>query len=165
MDLNNLSFRTEVKDPDVAIVRDMVSGTGFFNQEEIDIAVELVEERLNKGVASGYEFIFLELNGKTIAYSCFGRIPLTKSSFDLYWIVTDTEYRNRGLGKILLKETENDILGKNGSAIYAETSSREQYLPTRKFYENNNYTLKARFEDYYDQGDDLVFYVKRLTEL
>lgn len=144
-------------------VREMVTGTGFFNREEIDIAAELVMERLEKGEASGYEFIFLELDETTVAYSCFGRIPLTKSSYDLYWIVTNTQWRNRGLGKILLKETEEAILKENGSAVYAETSSREQYLPTRKFYENNGYLLKARFEDYYDRGDDLVFYVKGLA--
>ncbi|MBU2650936.1 MAG: GNAT family N-acetyltransferase [Bacteroidetes bacterium] len=161
--MESISFRKEVRKSDVETVREMVTGTGFFNREEIDIAAELVMERLEKGEASGYEFIFLELDETTVAYSCFGRIPLTKSSYDLYWIVTNTQWRNRGLGKILLKETEEAILKENGSAVYAETSSREQYLPTRKFYENNGYLLKARFEDYYDRGDDLVFYVKGLA--
>jgi len=161
--MESISFRKEVRKSDVETVKEMVTGTGFFNREEIDIAAELVMERLEKGEASGYEFIFLELGETTVAYSCFGRIPLTKSSYDLYWIVTNTQWRNRGLGKILLKETEEAILEQNGIAVYAETSSREQYLPTRKFYENNGYLLKARFEDYYDRGDDLVFYVKRLA--
>ena len=161
--MESISFRKEVRKSDVETVKEMVTGTGFFNREEIDIAAELVMERLEKGEDSGYEFIFLELGETTVAYSCFGRIPLTKSSYDLYWIVTNTQWRNRGLGKILLKETEEAILEQNGIAVYAETSSREQYLPTRKFYENNGYLLKARFEDYYDRGDDLVFYVKRLA--
>ena len=162
MEIKDYKLRTSVYPADVETVRAMAAGTGFFNPEEIEIAAELVGERLEKGETSGYEFIFLQINNNTVAYSCYGRIPLTKSSFDLYWIVTRADYRNKGLGKILLKETEDAIRKMGGTAVYAETSSREQYLPTRKFYENNGYDLKARFEDYYDRGDDLVYYVKRL---
>ncbi len=158
-----INYRKEVFETDVEIVRKMVEGTGFFNEEEIGIAAELVTERLEKGETSGYEFIFLEMDGRVCAYSCYGRIPLTQSSYDLYWIVTDAAFRNKGLGRMLLAVTEKDVAEQGGTAIYAETSSREQYLPTRKFYEHNGYALKARFEDYYADGDDLVFYVKRLA--
>lgn len=164
MTLKDIKFRISVYPTDVDTVRFMVAGTGFFHPEEIDVAAELVQERLEKGEASGYEFIFLQINNITVAYSCYGRIPLTKSSYDLYWIVTRSDHRNRGLGKILLAETENDIRKRGGTAVYAETSSREQYLPTRSFYEHNGYTLKARFEDYYDECDDLVYYAKRLDK-
>lgn len=160
-----IKFRTEVYPTDIEIVRKLTSGTGFFNGEEIAIAAELATERLEKGNASGYEFIFLEVDGVAMAYSCYGRIPLTKSSYDLYWIVTDTAYRNKGFGKALLRETEKDIINRGGTALYAETSSRGQYIPTRMFYEHNGYTLKARFEDYYDTGDDLVMFVKRFDLL
>jgi len=160
--MNKISFRTEVQVEDFRIVREIVTTTGFFHNEEIEIAVELAEECYNEGEASGYEFIFLELEGKTVAYSCYGLIPLTKSSFDLYWIATHEDYRNKGLGKILLTKTEDDIKARKGTAVYAETSSRELYLPTRQFYLKNGYTLKAQFEDYYDKGDDLVYFVKKV---
>jgi ribosomal protein S18 acetylase RimI-like enzyme len=163
MELINANYRKETIPADIESVRNMVAGTGFFNHDEIEIAAELVAERLEKGAESGYDFIFLEIDGVVVAYSCYGRIPLTKNSFDLYWIVTDTVYRNKGLGRKLLLETEREILLDGGITVYAETSSRDQYIPTRKFYESNGYTLKARFEDYYEEGDDLVFYVKRLV--
>ncbi|MBU0488043.1 MAG: GNAT family N-acetyltransferase [Bacteroidetes bacterium] len=162
MEITKVSFRTGVKPEDMEHVREIVTSSGFFYPVEIDVAVELVEERLKQGEASGYEFIFLEVEGITVAYSCYGLISLTKSSYDLYWIATHENQRGNGLGRILLAETERDIAARGGTAIYAETSSRGQYLPTRMFYEKNNYTLKARFEDYYDQGDDLVFYVKKV---
>lgn len=157
-----IQLRTIVKASDVEAVKEIVTTTGFFHPEEIDIAVELVEERLAKGAASGYEFIFLEWDGITVAYSCYGLIPLTKSSYDLYWIATHADYRGKGLGKMLLLETEKDIKSCGGTAVYAETSSRELYEPTRQFYLRNGYDLKAQFEDYYDQGDNLVYFVKRL---
>jgi hypothetical protein len=43
-----------------------------------------------------------------------------------------------------------------------EASSKEQYIPTRAFYENNQYLLKARFEDFYAPDDDKVVYVKTM---
>ncbi|HEY9114284.1 MAG TPA: GNAT family N-acetyltransferase [Bacteroidales bacterium] len=161
--MNKISFRTEVQVEDFRTVREIVTTTGFFHSEEIEIAVELAEERYNKGEASGYEFIFLELEGKTVAYSCYGLIPLTKSSYDLYWIATHADYRNKGLGKILLQKTEDDIKARKGTAVYAETSSRDLYISTRQFYLKNGYTLKAQFEDYYDKGDDLVYFVKKVS--
>lgn len=160
--MNNITLRKEITASDPATIREIVTSTGFFGEDEIDVAVELAEERLEKGEASGYEFIFLEIEGKTVAYSCFGLIPCTKNSYDLYWIATHHDYRNRGLGKQLLKATEEDIKALKGGGIYVETASRKQYTPTRIFYEKNGYELKAQFEDYYDKGDDLVYYVKRL---
>jgi GNAT superfamily N-acetyltransferase len=162
MEINQNQFRTEVRAADVRVVREIVKTTGFFHGEEIEIAVELVEERLEKGEASGYNFIFLEYEGETVAYSCYGLIPLTKSSYDLYWIAVHSDHRGRGFGKILLAETEKDIKARRGTAIYAETSSRDLYIPTRQFYLRNGYALKAQFEDYYDKGDDLVYFVKKL---
>ncbi|MCJ7579768.1 MAG: GNAT family N-acetyltransferase [Candidatus Aminicenantes bacterium] len=162
MEINKIQFRTEVRASDVLVVREIVTTTGFFHREEIGIAVELVKERLEKGEASGYEFIFLELDGQAVAYSCYGLIPLTKSSYDLYWIAVHSDHRGKGLGKVLLTETENDIKSRSGTAIYAETSSRDLYIPTRQFYLSNGYDLKAQFEDYYDKGDDLVYFVKKL---
>ncbi len=160
--MNNITLRKEITASDPATIREIVTSTGFFGEDEIDVAVELAEERLEKGEASGYEFIFLEVDGKTVAYSCYGLIPCTKNSYDLYWIATHLDYRNRGLGKQLLKATEEEIKALKGGGIYVETASRKQYTPTRMFYEKNGYELKAQFEDYYDKGDDLVYYVKRL---
>lgn len=61
--MNRIQLRTKVKASDVEAVKEIVTTTGFFHPEEIDIAIELVEERLAKGAASGYEFIFWTLTG------------------------------------------------------------------------------------------------------
>ena len=145
-------------------IEEIVRSTGFFRKDEVLVAVELIEERLSKGVESGYEFLFAEIDGKTIAYSCYGLIPCTIHSYDLYWIVTHNDYRSRGIGRALLTETEKAVRNAGGQGIYAETSSKEQYAPTRAFYEKNGYVLKARFKDFYDIGDDKCVYVKYLFQ-
>ena len=138
----------------------MVKASGFFYDEEVEVAVELVEERLAKGDRSGYYFLFAERNGKVVGYTCFGPIPCTKSSYDLYWIVVHNDYRNKGLGKKLLQKSEDIIARRGGTRIYAETSSRAQYDPTRAFYQKAGYREEAVIRDFYAPGDSKVIYVK-----
>ena len=106
--------------------------------------------------------MFAEVDGQTVAYACFGLIPCTLFSFDLYWIATHEDFRGRGLGKIVLREVEKVVAASGGKSVYIETSYLPKYEPTRAFYLKNNYTEKARFEDFYDDGDDKVVYVKKL---
>ncbi len=158
----NLSFRTEPVSEDVDSIRKIVESTGFFYQHEVDVAVELIEERLNKGAASGYHFVFADIDGVTAAYSCFGHDEMTRSCFELYWIVTHNDYRGMGIGKKLLRVTYDQARKLGCTMIIAETSGRDQYKPTRDFYESAGYTLEATLKDYYDKGDDKCFYVMRL---
>jgi len=154
-------YRTEVTIQDIEKVNEIVSSTKFFHDDELVIAVELVNERLQKGLASGYEFIFAEIAGKTVAYSCYGEIPATLGSYDLYWLVTHQSYRGQGIGKQLLAVTEKAIRQRQGRAIYVETAAREQYAPTHHFYERCQYIKEAQLKDFYAVGDDKIIYVKR----
>ncbi len=49
---------------------------GLLLQEEASIAEELVYERMAKGEASGYFFLFAEEAGRLLGYTCFGPIPV-----------------------------------------------------------------------------------------
>src|SRR3954467_12244433 len=53
-----LVFRDEPCPADAAAIREIVASTGFFHEDEIEVAVELVEERLSRGLASEYHFLF-----------------------------------------------------------------------------------------------------------
>ena len=57
-----LTLRYEVAEADIQRVREIVDSTGFFHPPEVDVAVELVEERLRRGDASGYFFAFVGLH-------------------------------------------------------------------------------------------------------
>jgi ribosomal protein S18 acetylase RimI-like enzyme len=159
-DAGPVELRREIGPGDPAVVEEIVRSTGFFREDEVAVAVELARERLDKGAESGYAFIFADSGERTVGYSCFGLIPCTLHSFDLYWIATRKDHMNRGIGRRLLEETESDIRNLGGTGIYVETSSRKLYAPTRAFYEKNGYLVKARFEDFYDRGDDKIVYVK-----
>ena len=160
MNTEDLKIREEPTESDINAIEDIIQSTGFFREDEILIAVELVKERLVKGLASGYEFLFADYHGKTVAYSCYGLIPCTVHSYDLYWIASHNDFRNMGIGSYMLELTEKEIRRSCGYGIYIETSGKEQYLPTRSFYEKNNYVLKAKLDHFYDKDDDKLIYVK-----
>lgn len=157
------AFCYTVQKADVDRVGKLVAATNFFTPEEVAIARELVEARLEKGDASGYRFVLMEEKGALLGYACYGRIFGTDASFDLYWIAVDSNHQSRGLGRRILAATEAAILAQGGKRVYVETSGRAQYDPTRAFYEKNGYQVGARFTDFYRTGDDKVVYVKVLA--
>jgi ribosomal protein S18 acetylase RimI-like enzyme len=158
------ALRREVVPGDTGAVRAITGSTGFFRPDEIGVAVSLVEERLAKGLESGYEFLFAEVENQTAGYACFGPIACTVVSYDLYWIAVHADFQGRGLGKMLLRESERTIEELGGRRIYIETSSRPQYDPTRKFYLACGYREEAVLEDFYAPDDSKVMYVKVLTQ-
>ena len=157
-----LKIRPKVIESDLAAVRDIADSTGFFRHDEIDVAVELAGEALAKGDQSGYYFLFAEKQGETVGFACFGPIPCTIGSFDLYWIAVNQNQQGQGIGHILLKETEAAVEKLKGRKIYIETSSLPKYDPTRHFYLAAHYSEVARFKDFYNAGDDKVVYSKDL---
>jgi ribosomal protein S18 acetylase RimI-like enzyme len=157
-------LRFSVLPQDREAVRALVDRTGFFNRDEVGIAVELVESHLADGEASGYQFIFAELNGALAGYACYGAIPCTIASYDLYWIAVEPNFQRHGIGRVLISAIESQVSASGGERIYIDTSGRDQYRPTRAFYERRGYRCEARLADFYAPGDDRVIYVKRLAK-
>ena len=156
------SLRQEVTPADREVVRAIVTSTGFFHPYEVEVAVELVEERLAKGAQSGYQFLFAEREGVVQGYACYGPIACTQASYDLFWIAVEPSARGQGLGRMLLAESEARIRQAGGLRVYAETSNRPHYAPTRRFYERSGYRREAVLKDFYAPGDDKAIYVKVL---
>jgi GNAT superfamily N-acetyltransferase len=160
-----MPWRDEPRDSDRYAVRRLVEATGFFCPEEEEIAVELVEETLAHGKASGYAFLFLDGAARPDdlrGYTCFGAIPSRPGCYDLYWIVVAPAEQRHGLGKRLLEETERRALAQGATEMFIDTSGRAQYLPTRSFYERMGYKTFEIVSDFYAPGDDKVVYRKAL---
>jgi ribosomal protein S18 acetylase RimI-like enzyme len=155
-----VTLRDDVVPKDRELVRAIVERTGFFRTDEVEVAVELIEERLARGAASGYSFLFAEIENGPVAYACYGAVACTIGSFDLYWIAVDPRFQRHGVGRRLMSAVEGRIAAAGGRRIYIDTSGREQYAATRAFYERNGYRCEARLVDFYAPGDDRVIYVK-----
>jgi ribosomal protein S18 acetylase RimI-like enzyme len=159
MDLN-VTFRKDVRPSDRETVRKIVEATGYFSGDETTMAVELVEERLKLGDASGYHFLFAEAEGAVIGYAVYGPCPATLHSYDIYWMAVYPDFQGRGLGRKLLAMCESLIQEQGGRQIYMDTSGRAQYEPTRRLYVALDYLQAAYLPDYYAPGDAKITYVK-----
>jgi ribosomal protein S18 acetylase RimI-like enzyme len=155
-------LRHGVRHEDVEAVHQLVLATGFFNEEETTVAAELVQASLEQGEASGYFFIFAERDDRLAGYVCYGPIPGTTGSYYIYWVVVAPSWQNCGLGRQLINECEHDIRQRRGRRIYVETAGREQYVPTRAFYERLGYYPVACLPEFYAMGDAKVIYEKVL---
>jgi ribosomal protein S18 acetylase RimI-like enzyme len=147
-------------------IQEIVTAAGNFSDEEIDTAMELVDEALREGEASGYIIVVAstpERAGEIDGYACYGPTPLTEGVFDLYWIAVHPKTQGRGIGRILVEYAEQDIRSRGGRMLLIETSSRDEYAPTIAFYERTNYELAARIKNFYHVGDDKLIFSKELV--
>jgi GNAT superfamily N-acetyltransferase len=156
-------LRSAVRPGDAAAVRRLVEATGFFHPAEVDIAAELVIETLARPESADYRFLFADdREGLLAGYACFGPIPLTVGSWDLYWIAVDPSRQRTGLGRLLLAASEARARAEGAARFFVDTSGRPQYEPTRAFYERCGYTAAARLADFYAPGDAKVVYHRPL---
>jgi ribosomal protein S18 acetylase RimI-like enzyme len=155
-----MKWRREALESDAGAVEALVRATGVFSEAEAAVARELVEERLKRGAASGYEFVFVDDGEGLLGYACWGLIPCTTESYDIYWIAVRPDRHGSGVGRKILALAEGEIAMAGGSRIYVETSTRAAYDRTRVFYEQFGYTRAATLEDFYAAGDGKAIYLK-----
>ncbi|HMH25228.1 MAG TPA: GNAT family N-acetyltransferase [Gemmatimonadaceae bacterium] len=145
----------------------ILENAGNFTPAEVGIALELIDEWLELGEHSGYLTYVLEARdpekSEVLGYVCFGPTPLTESTFDLYWIAVDKSKHRGGVGKRLLKFSEEEVLRRGGKMLLIETSSQETYGGTIQFYERTGYELVGKIPEYYKPGDDKLIFAKRLA--
>ena len=164
-----IDIRTSARESDIEAVRSLTAGTGFFTADEVGIAAELVQDRVEKGDRSDYHFLFADerladgsSNGRILGYACFGAIAGTSSRYDLYWIAVEATLQGQGLGRRLLEECERRVAALGGARLYVDTSSSAKYAPTRAFYRRSGYAVAAEMPDFYRDGDGKVIFVKKL---
>jgi len=158
-----LRLRHDTVPEDILPLRNILASTGVFFPFEIDVAIELLEDRLDHGEDSPYSFIFCDLDGRTAGYICFGPICMTDHRFDLYWLAVEKGCQGTGIGKLLLASAERSARDVGGVSMYVETSGRKDYEKTRRFYEKQGYRTVARIEDFYRDGDDKIIMMKELA--
>ncbi len=158
-----VAVRRGLDPADRAPLEELIRATGFFKAKEVDIALELVDDRLSEGEASHYRFLVGEVEGRVAGYACWGPIPGTTASADLYWIVVHPGHQERGAGAALLAAAEAWMAETGRTRVYVETSTRAQYAPTRAFYLACGYGVAAGLPDFYAPGDGKALFLKVLA--
>jgi ribosomal protein S18 acetylase RimI-like enzyme len=157
-------------------IESIVRATGVFSEDEVAVALELfdsvfgdrlpapgnsAENRPPTAERPDYEFIGAFLGDEPVGYACFGATPGTDRTWDLYWIAVHPDAQRTGAGAALMSEVERRLDERRARLLVIETSSRDDYAPTRRFYQKRGYMEAARLRDFYDQGDDRVVLTRR----
>jgi ribosomal protein S18 acetylase RimI-like enzyme len=158
----NIQVRDELRPADRASLEQILRSCKFFREDEIAVALELIDDRLQKGKASEYEFLIAFSGDRVVGYCCYGRIPCSVHSYDIYWIVVDPTIHRAGIGRKLVAAAEERIRKLGGKRVYVDTSSRPEYTPTHHFYSSCGYRVDATLRDFYAPGDNKVVFCKVL---
>ena len=141
----------------------IVKSVGNFNEEEIKVAIELIDDAISEYSSGDYIACVLEdEKGEVQGYGCYGLTPLTESTYDLYWMAVNPAVQGNGYGRSIIRFIEQDVRERGGRLLVLETSSQENYARTRQIYEKNGYELVTRIRDFYKKDDDKLIYVKYL---
>ncbi|MEO8665490.1 MAG: GNAT family N-acetyltransferase [Ignavibacteria bacterium] len=143
-------------------LENILADTNNFNDEEIKIALELIDIYIKDKEQNDYEIFVDEEEDRLRGYVCIGPRPLTEGTYDLYWIAVNPKVQSRGVGSALIRYIEDHLKEKKGRLILIETSGKASYEKERKFYEKNLYNVLVNIKDFYKEGDSLVIYGKYL---
>ena len=143
---------------DRAEIERIVRATGAFREDEVVVAMELVDAE----EAEGYRFVVAEVEGKVAGYACFGQTPLTIGTWDLYWIAVDPAMQGKKIGRALFDAAVEAVRAEGGRMLLIETGGKASYRATREAYLAWGCREVARVPDFYEIGDDKVVYARRL---
>ena len=146
-----------VRPEDGPAVVNLVVAAGMFTREEaafLDAALMSTE-----GVACLVE----DADGGGLASVALYRPEQAADRvFDLTMIAVRPDLQGQGRGAALMRHVEQDLRDRGQRMMVVRTSGTARYDRTRAFYRSLGYAEHARVPDYWNDGDDLVLFTKRL---
>jgi ribosomal protein S18 acetylase RimI-like enzyme len=144
----------------------LLASVDAFTDDEREVALELVDNRLARPEVDEYRFILSaaqdEGQEKLAGYICYGRTPMTQSTYDLYWLATSPSFARMGIARGLVAAMEEEIAREGGGLIRVETGSREGHTAAAHFYDALGFERTAVLDDFYAPDDDLIIFTKRV---
>jgi GNAT superfamily N-acetyltransferase len=148
---------------DLPAILEAARSVGVFTAEEVATVDELFQGYLRDAQASGYNFLSCKDGDEVLGFACWGPTALSKGATDLYWICTAQNAQSRGVAAALFQTVAAAAASIGRWLIVIWTSSREEYAPARNFYLRMGCVLQTRIIDFYDHGEDLCVFVRRLN--
>lgn len=145
---------------------DLLARTDAFDDEERQVARELVDDAIHRPDVSGY-FALVAVDGDMSAgpvagYVLYGPTPMTEHTYDLYWIAVDADRRGQGIGRKLVAALDDVLRATGGRIVRVEASSVADAPATLAFYVGTHFVECGRIPHFYGTGDDLVMFYRDL---
>ena len=147
---------------DRSAILDCARSVGVFTEEEVLTVDELFDGYLRDAQKSGYNFLSYRDGDTILGFACWGPTALSKGATDLYWICTSQAAQGQGVASALFRAVEDAARSLGRWLIVIWTSNRPDYEPARNFYKRMGCELAAQIEEFYEQGEDLCVFIRRL---
>lgn len=145
---------------DTPALLDIAERTQVFKPLELIALREVLDDyHDNPGEHQAFTF---ESNAKIIGLVYYAPAAMTDRTWYLYWIFVDKHTQAKGIGSHLLRFAETQAKQAGGRLMLIETSGLPYYQLTRDFYLKHGYVLDAKIHDYYEDGDDMNVFRKKL---
>src|SRR5208282_3299294 len=87
-------------------VAEMLRLSGVFSAEEVRVALEVFDEGMVSAGPDGYALFGANGDGGLLGYVCVGRVPLTATTWDMYWLCVHPAALRRGVARSLVAHAE-----------------------------------------------------------
>lgn len=145
---------------DREVIQWIASSTPHITRDDVGAALARVDAAIS-GVSEFHAHV-LEDDGLPLGFVCFGPVPRTESTWQLYAVGVDSTAHGKGFGRHLLAYAESEARRRGGRLLVIESSSHEEKAGTAAFYERTGYDVVARIPGFYRAGDDRVVFGKVL---
>ncbi len=136
----------------------------LFSREDRQVVHELLDDYfVDDDDPAEYTFLTARLDGRVVGFACYGPTPLTRGTYDLYWICVNRRIRRKGVGRALMQGVVRRLRRAGARLLKLDTSGRKDFAQTRAFYEREGFLPSARVPGFYARGDDLVIYYRGLA--
>src|SRR5262249_54360117 len=92
----------DVLPEDRPAIRDALIECSAFSEEEVQVAMEMIDA----GLENPYSLPAIEIEGRVRGYACIGKAPLSASAWYIYWICVHPAYQRQGVGRRLQERIE-----------------------------------------------------------
>ncbi len=159
---SQLAMIRPISPTDTPALVSMARATEAFRPIELQALEEVLDDYHSQNAADGHRAVALEQNESIVGFAYFAESAMTDRTWSLWWIVVDCERQAQGIGGELLQHVEQAVRQSNGRQLLIETSSLPKYELTRRFYLKYGYAQTATVADYYAEGDDMLYFCKRM---
>lgn len=155
-----------VSSDDASAIHGVVVAAGLFREEDRWFIEDMVSEHLTTGIENEHGF-WVDIDDEGVVVGVVNWRPKhgANAVWDLTMIAIHPSIQGEGRGAALMAHAEQTLASADQRIILVETSSTPSYAPARSFYHSLGYAEEARIRDYWDDGDDLVLFRKRLGQV
>ena len=149
---------------DRPVIREILLNSDLFKLTDADCVDEMFKDAQAKPTPDNYRFLSGWMGDAMVGFACYGQESLTYGTWDLFWVCTFNNTRRLGVGGALLREAVKVATAEGGRLMVIYTSGTPIYQAARRLYEAHHFARVATVPEYYNVGDDLHIYSRKLQE-